>query len=168
MENPSTQINTFNGTVSITFQLNTVDTILWHIGPEWFAQVNQHLNKRRTTLGRHYLDVVMALNILHNNNNHRFNTNQDQRADNQQHNNNCKTKNIFLVVAYTRDFMKVSRKHAADMNRFGYVGLYIVMRHSVVVLLLPWFCKEHKTGIPFVHCYFILYKSVTLCVVVVL
>ena len=35
------------------------------------------------------------------------------------------------------------------------------MRHSVVISLLPWFCREHKTGIPFAH---ILYTSVTSCV----
>ena len=42
----------------------------------------------------------------------------------------------------------------------------ILTRHSVVILLLSWFCRDHKTGIPFVHCYFILYTPVTSCVVV--
>ena len=47
-----------------------------------------------------------------------------------------------------------------------YLGIYvyILVRHSLVILLLPWFCREHKTGVPFVHCYFILYTSVTSCV----
>ena len=49
------------------------------------------------------------------------------------------------------------------------ICVYILTRHSVVISLLPWFCRDHKTGKPFVHCYFILYMCYTwLCVVVLL
>ena len=84
-------------------QLNAEYTILWHIGIGSFAQGKQHLNKGSTTLGRHYLDAVIpngpckdfmprltiGLILI--------------RTKGQTHNNNnCKTRNIFLVMLYTR------------------------------------------------------------------
>ena len=41
-----------------------------------------------------------------------------------------------------------------DTNKYGYV-YHTPVRHSVAVLLLPWFYREQMTGIPFIHCHFI-------------
>ena len=42
--------------------------------------------------------------------------------------------------------------------------VYILVRHAAVILLLPWFCREHKTGIPFVH--FVHLYSINICYIV--
>ena len=95
--------------VYLNFQLNTAYTILWHITLGWFAQVNQHSNKRSTTLGGHYLDVCIPHGpkidpILC------FNTNPDQGQTTQQQ--QMQTKNIFLLVSYTREL----KKHVANLS----------------------------------------------------
>ena len=104
--------------------------LLWHIGHGWFAQVNQHSNKRKTTLGRHYLDAAppMGLNRLHTKINHRFSTNHTLLGDNRHHNNNSSDntndKNIFLVVPYTRAPRESFKKTCSNL------GIHILFKGS--------------------------------------
>ena len=61
-------------------------------------------------------------------------------------------------MLYLRSRYKISCSN--DTNEQGF-GVYILRRHFVVISLLPQFCREHKTGMPLIHYYFIQYTCVT-------